>query len=115
MRRVPVPATRLPPLETMMPDGLQTPSSFTVSTGPLPASRKIYVAGAQHPDLRVPMREVTVGGGEPAVRIYDPSGPYSDANVKIDVRKGLAKLRAGWIDARGDVETYQGRDTRPED
>jgi phosphomethylpyrimidine synthase len=98
-----------------MPDGLQTQARFTVSTGPLPASRKIHIAGAQHPELRVPLREIAVGGGEMPVRVYDSSGPYTDPTVAIDVRKGLPKLRSAWIDARGDVESYDGRAARPED
>ncbi|MDB5366126.1 MAG: phosphomethylpyrimidine synthase ThiC, partial [Rhodospirillales bacterium] len=103
-----------------MPDGLSSQvlanqAQFTVSTGPLPASRKIHVAGALHPEVRVPLREITVGGGEAPVRVYDSSGPYSDPNARIDVRKGLVKLRQAWIDGRGDVDTYDGRDVRPED
>jgi phosphomethylpyrimidine synthase len=45
--------------------------------------------------LEIPMREVTLGGGEPAVRLYDTSGPQGH-----DVRNGLPKLRATWIEAR---------------
>ena len=55
-------------LQTKAPD---------VATGPLPASRKVHVAGRLHPDLRVAMREVdlTPSAGEPPLRIYDSSGP----------------------------------------
>ncbi len=99
-----------------MPDGTFT-KDFTVSTGPLPGSRKIYVAGEIYPDIRVAMREIdlTPGSGEPPVRVYDTSGPYTDPAVTIDIRKGLPPLRAGWIRARGDVEEYDGRPVRPED
>ena len=75
---------------------------------PFPASTKIYVPGAIHPDLRVPMREVLLTNGE-QISIYDTSGPYTDAKAGIDVRKGLEELRAPWIAARGDTESYTGR------
>ncbi len=76
-----------------------------------PNSRKIYVEGSR-PDIRVPMREITLSdtpltsGVEhnPAVVVYDTSGPYTDPDVKIDVRKGLAPMRSGWIEERGDTE-----------
>jgi phosphomethylpyrimidine synthase len=78
---------------------------------PLPRSRKIYVPGSR-PDLLVPMREVSQSdtpasyGAEanPPVVIYDTSGPYTDPNVKIDIRSGLPPLRAGWVAERGDTE-----------
>ncbi|WP_028465326.1 phosphomethylpyrimidine synthase ThiC [Nisaea denitrificans] len=88
-----------------------------VTTGPLPASRKIYVPGSIHPDIHVPMREIAVhpSAGEPPVTVYDPSGPYTDADAHIDIEAGLPALRRDWITARGDVETYQGRVVKPED
>ncbi|MBK3774918.1 phosphomethylpyrimidine synthase ThiC [Azospirillum brasilense] len=105
-----------------MPDSLPpapkdaTPSDpFTVTTGPLPSSSKVHVAGERFPDLRVAMRDIHVGGGEPPVRVYDTSGPYSDPTVQTDIRRGLAELRRSWIEARGDVEVYEGREVRPED
>ncbi len=97
-----------------MPDSLP-PDRFTVTTGPLPASRKIHVPGERHPELRVAMRAIDVGGGEPPVRVYDTSGPYSDPDVAVDIRRGLPALRRSWIEARGDVEAYEGRAARPED
>jgi phosphomethylpyrimidine synthase len=98
-----------------MPDGT-TPQDFTVTTGSLPASRKVHVEGKQHADLRVAMREIDLDSEEDApVRVYDPSGPYSDPAIAIDIRKGLAPLRHEWIVARGDVEDYEGRTVRPED
>ncbi|MES2148494.1 MAG: phosphomethylpyrimidine synthase ThiC [Pseudomonadota bacterium] len=75
---------------------------------PFPASEKIYIPGALHPELRVPMREVALTNGE-RIALYDTSGPYTDAAASIDVRQGLAQLRAGWIEARGDTEAYTGR------
>ena len=97
-----------------MPDSL-TPELPQVTTGPLPASRKVHVPGVLHPELRVAMREISVSGGEPPLRVYDPSGPYSDAAHRTDIRRGLPELRRGWIEARGDVEAYAGRDPQPED
>jgi phosphomethylpyrimidine synthase len=90
---------------------------FTVSTGPLPSSRKVHVPGRLYPDLRVALREVDLepGSGEAPVRVYDSSGPYSDPAASIDIGRGLALLRAGWIGARGDVEDYDGREIKPED
>ena len=86
-----------------------------VTTGPLPASRKVHAPGALHPSLRVAMREIKVSGGEPPVRVYDTSGPYTDPEQHLDIRAGLPELRRPWIEARGDVERHTGRETRPED
>jgi phosphomethylpyrimidine synthase len=99
-----------------MPEG-NIGSAFRVSTGPLPSSRKVYVAGKRHPGLSVAMREIDLekGSGEAPVRVYDPSGPYTDPAAQIDIRAGLPKLRDAWIRARGDVEEVAGRDIRPED
>ena len=94
-----------------MPD--DTIFNRSVTTGPLPASRKIYIEGTQHKDLRVAMREIEqTGGTEPPVPVYDPSGPYTDPDIKIDIHKGMAPLRDAWIRARGDVEEYDGREVK---
>ena len=89
----------------------------TITTGPLPASRKIHVPGVLHPEIRVPMREISVHptAGEPPLPVYDSSGPYTDPDAQIDIAKGLAPLRRAWIEARGDVEEYDGREVKPED
>ena len=83
-----------------------------ITTGGLPAARKIYVSGTQHPDIRVPMREISVHptAGEPPLPVYDSSGPYTDPDVQVDIKQGLAPLRRAWIEARGDVEDYEGRE-----
>ncbi|RWE29148.1 MAG: phosphomethylpyrimidine synthase ThiC [Mesorhizobium sp.] len=88
-----------------------------VSTGPLPASRKIHKSGVLHPQIRVPMREISVHptAGEPPVTVYDPSGPYTDPTVETSIEKGLARIRREWVTARDDVEAYDGRHVRPED
>ncbi|MDE1931437.1 MAG: phosphomethylpyrimidine synthase ThiC [Alphaproteobacteria bacterium] len=99
-----------------MPEGTLS-QNFKVSTGPLPASRKVHVPGTLNPELRVAMREIdlTAAANEPPVRVYDPSGPYTDPAVAIDIRIGLTPLRDAWIRARGDVEEQTGRAVRPED
>jgi phosphomethylpyrimidine synthase len=88
-----------------------------ITTGPLPASRKVYGPGARYPDLRVPMREIALHptAGEPPVTVYDSSGPYTDADAPSDIEKGLPRLREAWVTARGDVERYDGRIVKPED
>jgi phosphomethylpyrimidine synthase len=82
---------------------------------PLPSSRKVYVQGSR-PDIQVPMREVSQAdtpasfGAEknPPIFVYDTSGPYTDPGAKIDIRDGLAPLRAKWIEDRGDTEALSG-------
>ena len=88
-----------------------------VTTGPLPASKKIYVSPKEAPELEVPVREIQLseGAGEPNVRVYDASGPYSDENVAINVETGLARTRESWIMERGGVERTVGREVKPED
>jgi phosphomethylpyrimidine synthase len=84
----------------------------TITRTPFPASRKVYVPGTLHPDVRVPMREIslhptaTAKGpiANPPVTVYDTSGPFSDPSVDLDLRRGLARVRRAWILARGDVD-----------
>ena len=93
------------------PDKLDTEKFadlLALTREPFPASKKVYAGGSVHAELRVPMREVTLTNGE-AVALYDTSGPYTDPLAAIDVRMGLAPLRAPWIAARGDTEGYEGR------
>jgi phosphomethylpyrimidine synthase len=89
---------------------LDQPAGFSVTTGPFPSSKKIYVDG-------VAMREVsqTPGSNEPAIRMYDTSGPFSDPDVQVDIARGLKALRREWILARGDVEEVTARTRKPED
>jgi len=82
--------------------------ALAITRGALPGSRKIAVDG-------VPFREVALYGGEPSVRLYDTSGPYTDDSARIDIEAGLAARRREWILARGDVEEYDGRARKPED
>ncbi len=67
-----------------------------------PSSKKIKVPGTLHPELRVPMREISLTGEAP-VYTYDTSGPYTDPEATIDLGKGLEPLRRSWILGRGDV------------
>src|SRR3972149_3115353 len=75
--------------------------------GHMAASRKAYVAGPR-PGIRVPVREITLAGGQPPVRLYDTSGPATDPDARLDVKRGLPPLRLGWIRERGDVEGLAG-------
>lgn len=88
-----------------------------VTTGPLPASTKIFLAGDIHPDIRVPLRQITLHptSGEPPVNVYDASGPYTDPQATIAIDQGLTRHRTAWVEARGDVEAYDGRAIKPED
>jgi phosphomethylpyrimidine synthase len=90
------------------------PNEQKISREPFPASQKIYVKGELHP-IEVAMRQITLsetkihnGFGltepNPPVAVYDTSGPYTDPNMDIDVKKGLPKLRQQWILDRKDVE-----------
>ncbi|MGN6593516.1 MAG: phosphomethylpyrimidine synthase ThiC, partial [Terriglobales bacterium] len=90
---------------------------LTVVSESLPASRKVFGAGRIHPQLRVPMREITLhpSAGEAPLIVYDSSGPYTDPSVRIDIEKGLPRMREEWILGRGDVAAGEGRAVRPED
>jgi phosphomethylpyrimidine synthase len=87
----------------------------SVTTGPIAGSRKVYAAPKAHPDIRVPFREIALSDrNEPAVRVYDPSGPYTESATPIDLAGGLAPAREAWIEARG-YAPKQGRVIKPED
>ncbi len=84
----------------------------------LPNSRRVYITGNEHADVRVPFREISLAPtkdfdgrletNEP-VRVYDTSGPSGDPDINVDVARGLPALRGNWIRDRGDVEEYGGR------
>src|SRR6266481_5194052 len=101
----------------------QTNSENASLPDALPNSKKVYVSGEIHPDIRVPFREIslaptkTMSGeieiNEP-VRVYDTSGPWGDnaspaRTVTLDPIQGLPALRSDWILKRGDVEEIDGR------
>ena len=90
---------------------------FRVTTGPLPASQKLYSPAPGFPDVMVPYREIALHptAKEPPIRVYDTTGPYTDPTVQIDVHEGLPKVRAPWIAARADTESYAARHVKPED
>src|SRR5438067_2037889 len=100
----------------------------------LPNSKKIYISGKLHPDVRVPFREISLSptksisgpiessaGASPVilqnepVRVYDTSGPWGDPSVTLDPVQGLPPLRRDWIVKRGDVDEIEGRVVRPID
>ena len=87
-----------------------------ITQAPFPKAKKVYVQGTLFP-IQVAMREITLhptklsnGGMEynPPVTVYDTSGPYTDENATIDIRKGLARIREQWILDRADVEVLDG-------
>ncbi len=87
----------------------------SVTTGPITGSRKVYAAPKGRSDIRVPFREIVLGDpGEPPVRVYDPSGPYTEGTGSIDLARGLPPVREDWIKARGLAEA-EPRAIRPED
>ncbi|MGH7006685.1 MAG: phosphomethylpyrimidine synthase ThiC, partial [Alphaproteobacteria bacterium] len=94
-----------------------TETTPKVSTGPLPASIKIYKPGRLYPEIRVPMREIAVHptAGEPNLPVYDSSGPYTAASADIDIGHGIARLRESWALAQADSFSYEGRHIQPAD
>ncbi len=88
-----------------------------VTTGALPASRKVYAAPEAAPDLKVPLREIVLdpSSGEQPLPVYDTTGPYTDPDFTVDVEKGLPRTRIEWVKERGGVEEYQGRAIKPVD
>ncbi|MEO2043347.1 MAG: phosphomethylpyrimidine synthase ThiC, partial [Nitrospinaceae bacterium] len=108
-----------------------TDEKVVISTDPIsPNSKKVYVNGALHPDLKVPFREVSLsttisengnGNGhkqendESSILLYDTSGPYTDPEAKINIREGLESIRLPWITGREDVEYYDARTILPKD
>jgi phosphomethylpyrimidine synthase len=97
--------------------GERVPESTAGTEYHFPASRKVYLSGHLHADVRVPMREITLtatpgANGAPAkanppLHVYDTSGPYTDPDVKIAIRQGLPLLREPWIRARASYEEVQ--------
>lgn len=112
-----------------------TDEKVEISTDPIsPNSKKVYVNGTLHPDIKVPFREISLspsttisgnGNGndnghhkensESSILVYDTSGPYTDPETKIDIREGLQPIRLPWIMGREDVEYYDARTILPKD
>ncbi|MFT5581798.1 MAG: phosphomethylpyrimidine synthase [Psychromonas sp.] len=97
----------------------KTPTDHSISTKPFPGSSKIYVPGEIH-NIHVAMREISLTDSQAMftegefkkddnqpVTVYDTSGPYTDPNVDIDIKRGLPRLRQQWILDRGDVEELE--------
>ena len=82
-----------------------------ISTGSLPASKKIYVTGEKYNFIKVPMREIGLhpSANEKPLTVYDSSGAYTDENIDININKGLKKIRRDWINKRNDTEEYFGK------
>ena len=91
---------------------INSPLEIGVTTGPIRGSRKVHVG-----PLKVAMREIDLepSSGEPPLRVYDTSGPYTDPDARIDIAAGLPALRRAWQLGRGDVEEYAAREVKPED
>ncbi len=87
-----------------------------ITRTPFPNSEKVYIQGKLFPEIQVAMRKVnltptvTIENGKkkmtenPPVYVYDTSGPFSDPNANIDLKKGLPRLREKWILERGNIE-----------
>ena len=81
---------------------------------PFPKSKKIFVQGSRD-DIQVGMREVacdntTTSGAEeinPAIPVYDTSGPLTDPNVEVDLSQGINRIRSAWIAQRDDTEALE--------
>jgi len=94
----------------------KAPVQQAISCTPFPGSKKIYVQGTLHKNIQVAMREISLSptrltGGKtednPSVVVYDTSGPYTDEDATIDIKKGLPRLREQWILDRNDVEQLE--------
>ena len=80
-----------------------------------PNSKKVYIQGSR-PDIRVPMREISLSATETSngfeenhpILVYDTSGPYTDPDVELDLQKGLPDVRSAWIKERDDTAPLTG-------
>lgn len=90
-----------------------------ITLGSFPSSQKIMVPSPKYPDVKVAMRQINLSKNSATKNfsVYDTSGVYTDENFisQIDINRGLPKIRKNWIIERGDVETYDGRQIKPED
>lgn len=96
---------------------LTASDNLTVSTGPFPSSKKLYISGQLFPDIKVPAREVTLAETAPVpeLLLYDTSGAYSDEHTAIDIEKGLSPALVSWPELNNVCEQYKGREIRAED
>ncbi|MDG2331738.1 MAG: phosphomethylpyrimidine synthase ThiC [Flavobacteriales bacterium] len=90
--------------------------SSKITRDAFPASIKIYVNGSIHNNIKVAMREISLSDSKPMfsngeftkeinhpLPVYDTSGPYTDAEIDLDVKEGIPRIREQWIFDRGDV------------
>ncbi|GAJ29183.1 phosphomethylpyrimidine synthase ThiC [Acidomonas methanolica] len=93
------------------------PVPGSVTTGPIEGSAKIWSSPEGRGDMRVPFREIALhpSAGEPPVRVYDTSGPYTDPAAAIDVETGLPSVRGDWLARRGFARVESTRGVKPED
>jgi len=91
-------------------------TSQNITQTPFPNSKKVFVPGTLYP-IQVAMRQIQLSSTKlsngqeefnPPVTVYDTSGPYTDENTAIDIRKGLPRLREQWILDRNDVVQLDG-------
>jgi phosphomethylpyrimidine synthase len=101
--------------ETAMNEIPKFAAPQTVTTGPIVGSRKVYASPSGRADIRVPFREITLSDpNEAPVRVYDPSGPYTESHIAINLAAGLKPVREAWIEARN-FSVTQPRPIKPED
>src|SRR4029077_3222310 len=111
----PFPPSDLIREETAMNEIPKFAAPRTVTTGPIIGSREVYAPLNGSADIRVPFREIALSDpNEAPVRVYDPSGPYTESNAAIDLAAGLKPVREAWIEARG-FTAAQPRPLKPED
>ena len=99
----------------------QSPSEASITRTPFPGSEKAYVSVALNADnsvadsqMSVAMRRILLSSKDqensepqPSLLVYDTSGPYTDPDQEIDIRKGLPGLRSDWIEKREDSQAVE--------
>ena len=93
------------------------PKQEIITRQSFPNSKKIYVTGIIHPEIKVGMREISLSdtkdsltgimtSNEP-ITVYDTSGPYTDPNKDINIHQGIERIREQWILERNNVEQLE--------
>ena len=86
-------------------------------------AKRVYVEGMKH-GVKVPMREITLSPTKssddqetenPAIRLYDTSGPWGDSEFHGQHERGLPPLRKHWVLDREDTQIIDGRKSTPAD
>ena len=90
------------------------PKEGAITRSPFLNSKKIYVSGKLHPEIKVAMREISLSDTKDSmtgkltpnesVTVYDTSGPYTDPEKEINIHNGIERIREKWILDRGNVE-----------